>query len=169
MKAKNNEETYHGKRGKKKSQKTIKYNQDPVFRKKVLQANTARYRAAHSSGLRNCLSTIKNLSKFGSLRRCIEITKAGEVIEKKLEVTFSAAELAKALGYHTVVMYGWHSSGRFPRPKVHVSGKAGRIQLVYTLEQAKRLVEIMGVHQKDSQYLRNTDTAVIAMFAQAMG
>lgn len=151
-----------------KSVKALKYAKDPVFRAKVLRSNTQRYRKERARNVRNCTANLRNLSTFGSLRRCVTITPEGEVITSKPKVTFSTAQMSSVLGYHPVVMYGWHSKNKFPRPKVHVMDAHGKLNTVYSLEQAQELVKIIGMHQVNSQYLRDFDTEVIEALHSAV-
>lgn len=152
---------------KEKSKKTLRYAKDPVFRSKVLHANTLRYRRK-AVKVRNCLVNLKGLAKFGTRRKCVSIMGTGEVITAKSSLTFSVAEMSKLLGYHPVVMYGWHSAEKFPRPKVHVMGPANKLQTVYTEAQAIALLKVMGEHQQSSQYLRDFDTETIGKLKAAM-
>ena len=63
--------------------------------------------------------------------------------------TLSVADMGIALGgYHKVVVYRWISQNKFPKPKYSSDEGLG----VYTLNQAKKIVEVFYAHQKTSAH-----------------
>jgi hypothetical protein len=136
-----------------KTKKRQRYKEDSEFREHLKGYERTRYRESKAKTVRDCSSSLRNLSSFGTKRR---VTTVQNSITSR--VTFSTDELARAMQYHPTRVRQWQGDDKFPKPSVPVVSSKLR---VYTLEQARALVAIMAVHQKRSQYLRDEDTEVI--------
>jgi predicted DNA-binding transcriptional regulator AlpA len=135
-----------------------KYQKDPAFRDKFRDMMRRKYREEHPEKLRDCSKT--NPLDFGMTRDLC--TPVAGVTSRKMSL--STAEIAQAMGYHTVVLYGWMAKGFFPRPPHKVVGSK---TTVFSLPQAKAILKVMGEHQKKCQFLREQDREVIERLNEA--
>jgi hypothetical protein len=134
-----------------------RYREDPSFRRGFRAQMRERYREGHPSHLRDCAGT--RPEDFGKER---EVVMPGGGTSRRLTLTTS--EIATAMGYHPVVVYGWQSKGLFPRPTVGVVGKKGN---AFTLSQARSILRTMGRHQTKCQFLRGRDGDTIKALHRA--
>lgn len=146
------------------------YAGDPDYRRQVNIQNRQGYRRRNEVQLRNCADHIATVANFGEVRKYWYPVNGSRLTAKaRTEVCLTAEELAEALGgYHKVVLYRWHRTGRFPRPTHETVPASGPSQLVYTVGEAKKLLAIMAKHQERSAYLRSTDGKTIKRLFEAV-
>lgn len=138
-----------------------RYKKDLKYREEVRKTCRDAYRRLHGVLIRDCLPAIR--SKLpNSPKRRVNIGNATREIQ-----CVTTEELASMLGYAVLIVRRWHMSGRFPKPVYHVAHSPR--QMVYTVAQAKRLLTIMGNHQKENQYLRGSHVETIQALKDAMG
>lgn len=141
------------------------YHSDPAYRKQVKEASRLSYRSAHGLSLRNLRNAaefLPQLETLGHMRFLRHGDKRGEEV-----MCFTSRELAVALGgYHPNVFRDWVRTSKFPAPAIETYCP-GRV-LVYSLEQARRLLTVMGEHQAKKSYLSDEDTDTIAALFAAM-
>lgn len=137
------------------------YRQDASYRERVKVSSRVTYRRQHGLTLRsdrNAHEFLSVLDTLGTVR---------ELHGHEAQLTFSVRELSTALGgYHPNVVRQWCREGKFPSPELSAVCK-GR-ELVYTLEQARALLQIMGEHQTKKVYLSSRDTETITRLFAAM-
>ena len=67
-------------------------------------------------------------------------------------MTFTVKELAVALGRRPEVVHRWGREELFPQPLIEAEGMR---ENVYTLDEARALVRVMGEHQEETSYYRS--------------
>jgi len=146
------------------ARRRAKYALDASFRKRVNAQNRAEYK--ESNGVRkNAALPISSLSDCGNKRNVV-----GSDGKTSLRVTLSIAEMAHALGgYHTVVLYRWIRTDRFPAPSTMVEEKGLAPYAVYSLEDAKKLVAVMAWHQSQKAYFHARDIETIQRLFSSIG
>lgn len=135
-----------------------KYQKDPAFRDKFKGMMRQKYRDGHPEKIRDCSKA--NPLDFGMVR----YLRAPDGVPSR-KMSLSTGEMAEAMGYHTVVLYGWMSKGLFPRPPHKVMGSKAT---VFTGAQARAILKVMGQHQRECQFLREQDTDVIRRLHEAV-
>ena len=126
-----------------------KYQDDPAYRERAIKQTRKQYRAQHGVRDDNCGSNLKNLSKLGVRRRT-----AGS---KGQSVTFTIAELAGCMNRHPQVLYRWIEKGMLPAPGVRLEKPLDFGNMhneVYSLQQARAMIEVMSGHQRSTPYYR---------------
>lgn len=73
-------------------------------------------------------------------------------------LTFTAAEMARALDRNPQVIYRWFAADLFPRPVVVTKNDRNRDQFVYTEWEAEAVINEFSRHQKESQYYKERHT-----------
>ena len=140
------------------------YASDPEYREFIKGASRASYRkhaGMELRNLRNASDFFDQLPVLGSHR----LIRGADT--KRPRLTFSLREMATALGgYHPNVLRQWCREEKFPRPTMQAFCR-GR-ELVYSLDQARALMKIMGEHQQEKAYLSADDKAVIAALFAVM-
>lgn len=142
------------------------YARDSHYRSVVNDRNRNNYREKNGVVMRDCRENLNRLSEFGMTRH---VAIDGMVYER---LTFTTKELAQLMGdYHPIVLYRWHKEGKFPRPNVTLVDDNYVIKpdsLVYTDDQAVKLLTVLGAHQAVKQYLHSTDTDTIRQLFSVM-
>ena len=136
-----------------------RYKDDPEYRNKIREQVRDTYRRQRmEQGLpvrtSDCRENIGDLDMIGEER--MVVLKSGEEVDM---LTFTVAELAKALERSQQVMYRWFTADQFPRPVVQAMVPTNHQQPVYSFEEAKALLNVFGEHQEESQYYRKVHTA----------
>lgn len=142
------------------NQRRERYKKDSTYREEVRKNCRDAYRRTHSVCLRNCLPAMKTQLPLSPKRPVI----IGDKVKKIQCVTTES--LANMMGYALLIVRRWHMAGKFPKPTLRV--KHSPRQMVYTLGQAKRLLTVMGNHQKENQYLRDSHTETLQALRGAM-
>lgn len=142
-------------------QRRIRYRSDRQYRDEIRKVCRNAYRRAYAVNLRDCLPSIKKTLPSSPKRSVI--MEGGKV--KKIQCV-TTASLADMMGYALLVVRRWHMTGKFPKPTLRVEHSPR--QLVYTMGQAKRLLTVMGNHQKENQYLKDSHTETLQALRDAM-
>lgn len=126
-----------------------RYAEDPEVRQRAIESTRETYRVANGGLIdpTTCLGNLEDLEKFGTKRRL-----AGG---KKSRTTFSIGELARAMNRRPEVVYRWVRSNMLPHPNLRLEEPLARTHwFVYSLDQARGMVEVMGKHQERTPYYR---------------
>lgn len=142
-----------------KEKKRERYANDTQFREHLKDYERQRYREQHAVNVRDCSTSLQNLTTFGQKRTVIH----GD--NRRSILTFSTKEVAEAIKYHPTRVRQWQGAGKFPKPKLQVEGSK---LFVYTLKQAKMIVATIARHQEVNQYLRDDHTETITLLHRAM-
>lgn len=125
------------------------YAEDPEVRRKAIESTRGTYRAVNG-GLMDpstCLDNLDDLGSYGTKRLLRR--------EKRVRVTFSIGELAIALNRRPEVVYRWVRSKILPQPNFILQEPlVGTHWFVYSMDQVRALVEVMGRHQLNTPYYR---------------
>jgi hypothetical protein len=136
------------------------YASDADYRASRMEESRARYRQEHGVFEKDCRENLDALDSIGSMR----LIKLGK---KQLNIlTFNNRELAEALGYSLVQVYRWQNDGRLPKPRTALSyeeGLKGRFMCseVYTEDEVKAIMSVLGEHQQSVAHYRTTHTLTI--------
>lgn len=137
------------------------YRKDATYREFAKGSSRATYRRQRGLSLRNLRNAhefLDTLETLGTVR---------ELHDAEAQLTFSVRELSVALGgYHPNVIRQWCRDGKFPPPKLSAVCKGK--ELVYSLPQARALLEVIGEHQTAKAYLSTNDKDTIKRLFAAM-
>lgn len=130
-----------------------RYKADASFRRSAIDAVRAAYRkqrARQGEEVRDedCRINVPLLTTIGKIRSVV----LGEHTEISV-LTLTVDELAIALIRHKRVLQRWMRAGLFPFPTIPIK-KGKTMELVYSSDQAQRLLETFGHHTEDSQYYK---------------
>jgi hypothetical protein len=125
-----------------------KYREDSAYRHRVLKARRRLYHKQKGKVRReSCLVNLPSIKNFGTVRMAY----VGDSFKPSRRLTFTLKELAAVLGRRPEVVMKWVREELFPQPLIEVEGMR---ENVYTLNEARALVEVMGEHQEETSYYR---------------
>jgi len=111
-----------------------------------------------------CLEGLSRVEEVAVLRPLVV---AGAATEDT-KLTLTSSELAPLLGLaHVVMLHKWQRRGKFPRPELRV--QVGRTHAeVYTVQQARKLIEALMLHYAVKTYFFDADEETIVRLHAAM-
>lgn len=151
------------------ARRSRKYYTDAEHRQARLEASRRAYREQHGVELQTCLDRLESLADYGVVR---DVEGIGPIL------SFTLAEFAEIVGpYKAQVVYRWKSKGLIPPPLararvvLETTGKAGTYETwqdVYVEEEVRAMMEVIGTHQCEVRYYRQTDTETIRAVFEAV-
>ena len=139
-----------------------KYATDEKYRERVAVKSKNRYRSVQKLTLRMAVP-IDEVSSFATKREVVFEKK-----DSRLMLCLTYEEMAKCLGdYHKFVIHRWVRAKKFPAAP-HIAKENSFPKNVYLVEEAKRIVGIMRIHQKEKAYLTHRDSETVAKLFAAM-
>lgn len=149
------------------ARRRIRYHGDDEYQAKQQALSRDYFRQRHgmdSAAFTDCRRNYDQLHTIGKVRE------ARFEDEHEPYLTFTVPEAAKAFGdYNPRIMHRWIAKGMLPAPLLEVSevtGSFGRadgtsILKVYTEEEIKAVIEVLGAHQSAMRYYRASHTNTV--------
>lgn len=135
---------------KRNERRRLKYSQDPEYRTRLIKSTREGYRKKHGTLEKpsSCLVNLEDLGAFGTTRK---VTVAG--VERR-RLTFTTGELANALRRRVEILYRWMRNDMLPVP-VHTSSELqNQHGQVYSYQEVRAIVQVLGEHQEQTPYYR---------------
>lgn len=137
----------------------FRYQNDPEFRATVRRRERAAYKANKATKVRNCLDRLPVIHVYSRTRSIYDRDVLDPACQKITVRTYTTQELGAVLGYHYVVLNRWQRRGKFPYPQHWTTDRLP--YRVYLEHEVRELVSVMAAHQRESQYLYDTDKETI--------
>ena len=149
------------------------YANDESYRQTCTLVSRENYRRDNGVVLWSCLDNLDKLSQFGQVRD-IHINDKRTVRER----CFVVRELGEVLGYSPTILYRWKGKGLLPSPifgarttmySDYRGSSFDSTLRVYIEAEVRAIIEVIGEHQKEFCYYRQSDTAVTEQLFAKVG
>ena len=140
------------------------YANDESYRQTCTLVSRENYRRDNNVVLHSCLDNLDKLASFGAVRD-IHINATVTVTER----CYVVRELGEIIGHSPTVLYRWKAKELMPSPiygartimySKHRGASFDSTLKVYTEQEVRKIVEIIGEHQKEFCYYRQSDRDV---------